>query len=81
MSIEKLSKVVKILQEEGSASPNKIATKVGSDRRTIQKIMKVASNLGLVKCETFKVGERTYARCSLTPEYLKVARSAKKGRR
>jgi len=79
MSVEKLSKVIKILEKEGSASPNKIATEVGSDRRTIQKILDIATDLGIAKCEILKVGERKFSACSLTPKYQEILKNKAEG--
>jgi len=78
MSVEKLSKLVKILEKEGKATPNKIATEIGSDRRTIQKVLNVATDLGIAKCETLEIGGRKYSACSLTPEYQKVLKNKAK---
>lgn len=72
MSVEKLSKVVKVLEKEGKASLNKLATKVSSDRRTIKKVLKVASDLGIAKCEILELGGRKYSACSLTHDYQKI---------
>lgn len=75
MSVEKLSKVIRMLEKEGKASPNKIATKVGSDRRTIKKVLNVASDLGITQCEVLEVGGRKYSACSLTLGYQKILRN------
>jgi len=72
LSVKKLPEVVRILEREGRATPNKIATELGSDRRTIQKILKSASELGIAQCEILKVGGRKYSACSLTPQFQKI---------
>jgi len=77
MSLKKLPKVIEVLKNQPS-SPSRLAAKVGSDRRTIGSVLTVASELGMVKCESIEVSGRKYAVCSLTPEYqkmLKVRRS------
>lgn len=78
MSVKKLTKVVKLLEKEGNTSPNRIATKVGSDRRTIKTMLKEATDLGMVQCRTLDVGGRKYSACSLTPEYQKILKNKAK---
>ena len=72
MSIEKLSKLVKVLEKEGRVSPTRLANEVGSDRRTIKKVLKVASDLGITSCENLEIGGRKYSACSLTHDYRKI---------
>jgi predicted transcriptional regulator len=75
MSAEKLSKLVRILDKEQKATPNKIATEIGSDRRTTQKLLNTATDLGIAKCKVFEIGTRKYSECSLTPEYQKILKT------
>jgi len=78
MSIKKLSEVVKVLKKEGKASPNKIATEVGSDRRTIQEVLKVSSDLGITQCKTLVLSGRNFRACGLTPEFKKILEKLEK---
>lgn len=78
MSIKKLPKIVRMLQMENKATPTRIASKIGSDKRTTKKILAVAANLGLVKCNSIEVSGRTYSAYRLAPEYKKLL--AERGR-
>lgn len=75
LSVKKLTEVVKFLEKEGKASPNKIATEVGSDRRTVKNVLSEGMKLKIIKCETLEVGGRKYSVCSLTPEYQKMTKT------
>ncbi len=77
MSAKKLTKVVNFLEKEGKASPNRLATEVRSDRRTIKDVLKEGTDLGIIQCKTLEVGGRKYSACSLTPEYQKIIKKVK----
>ena len=72
MSVEKLRKVVKMLKKEGGASPTRIASKVGSDRRTVNKILEEGTRMKMIECDTVEISGRRYASCKLTQEYKKI---------
>jgi predicted transcriptional regulator len=72
MSVEKLPKVVNMLKQKETASVTKIAEEIGSDRRTVEKILNVASNLGIVKCNTLQMSGRKYQVCQLDSNYRKL---------
>ncbi|MDG6941431.1 MAG: hypothetical protein JRN34_00695 [Nitrososphaerota archaeon] len=72
MSVEKLPKVVELLRKESKASPSKIAEEIGSDRRTVEKILNVATDLGIVSCTKIEVSGRTYQVCELNSAYKQI---------
>lgn len=69
---EKIVQVIRLLEKEGNISPNQISVKLGSDRRTIGKILKAASELRLVKIESIEISGRKYSNCELTDEYKSI---------
>jgi predicted transcriptional regulator len=77
MSVEKLPKVVELLRKESKASPSKIAEEIGSDRRTVEKILNVATDLGIVSCTKIEVSGRRYQACELNPAYKQIMRRRK----
>ena len=72
---EKIVQVIQLLEKEGNISPNQIACRLGSDRRTIAKILKSASELGLVKIDSIEISGRRYSNCKLTDRYKNMRRS------
>lgn len=69
---EKLPEVVKVLKKEVRASPSKIASEIGSDRRTVDKVLQAGMSLGILKCDKITMSGRVYSSYSLTPEYLSM---------
>ncbi len=79
MIIEKLQKLIELLIKEENISVTRIASVVGSDRRTINRILKSLSKLGLVEIKVLEMGERNYSSVSLTKEYKSLyIKSARK---
>jgi predicted transcriptional regulator len=72
MSIEKLPKVVEVLKKEAKVSPSKIAEEIGSDRRTVEKILNVATDLGIISCTKIEVSGRTFQSCELNSAYKQI---------
>lgn len=70
MSVEKLQKIIELLNVYGKQSPTSIGKKTHTDIRTLKKIMRVAVKLGLVGYIRFKAPKRTYTLYVLTPEYI-----------
>jgi predicted transcriptional regulator len=77
MSIEKLSKIVSLLEREKKASPSKIAESIGSDRRTVDKVLNVATELNIISCKKLEISGRIYQTCELNPDFKKVLKSKK----
>ena len=69
---KKLPKIVRMLHVEGKATPTRIASEIGSDKRTTKEILAVAANLGLVEFNSLKVSGRTYSAYRLAPGYKKL---------
>lgn len=78
MSVDKLPKVVEVLRKEIKASPSKIASEIHSDRRTVDRILNAATDLGIVDCNKLEVSGRTYQVCQLTSEFKRLLESRKK---
>jgi len=72
MSVEKLRKVVEVLKKEDGLSPTRIASKIGSDRRTVSKILEEGTKMKMIRCNIIEMSGRRYASCKLTPEYKKM---------
>ena len=72
MSVEKLRKVVEILKRDEGVSPTKIASEIGSDRRTVGKILEEGTKMKMIKCNIIEISGRQYASCKLTEEYKKI---------
>lgn len=77
MSVEKLPKVVEVLKKETRASPSKIAAEIRSDRRTVEKILNVATDLGIVTCTKIEVSGRTFQACELNSAYKEILKRRK----
>lgn len=74
MSVEKMLRVIEVLSNESPVSRNRIAIATRSDRRTIEKVIRVGSEMGIIKCETVEIGARRYSSCSLDPDYIEMLR-------
>jgi len=83
MSVDKLSKVIEFLKKEQTASLNQIAMTIGSDRRTVEKVLNVAENLKIISCKRLEMTGRTYKTCELNPDFKKILPKERKqdGRR
>jgi len=77
MSVGKLPKVIKLLNRKQNISPSRIAREIGSDRRTVEKVLKAGMDTGIIKCNRVKIGNKTYSACGLDPSFAKLYR--KKG--
>jgi len=51
-----------------------IAKKIGCDRRTVAKMLKVGTRLKIIKCKNIKLGKRTYQACMLNPKFKRLLR-------
>jgi len=77
MSVNKLPKVIQILKKEAKASPSRIAVEIGSDRRTVGRILNVASDLGMIDCDKIEISGRTYQTCQLSSEFKRFMEQRK----
>ncbi len=77
MSVDKLPKVIQVLRKESKASPSRIATEIGSDRRTVDRILNVATNLGMIDCDKIEVSGRTYQACQLSSDFKRFLEKRK----
>ena len=77
MSVDKLPKVIQVLRKQNKASPSKIATEIGSDRRTVGRILNVATNLGMIDCDKIEISGRTYQACQLSSDYKRLLEKRK----
>lgn len=69
-SIEKFPEMIYILKR-GEASPNKLASQLHSDRRTVEKLLDAATEMNIVGCKSMKIEGRNYRACGLTPNFKK----------
>lgn len=76
--MDKLPKIVEVLRKETKASPSKLASQIHSDRRTVDRILNAATNLGIVDCNKLEVSGRTFQVCQLTPEFKRLIEARKK---
>jgi GTP-sensing pleiotropic transcriptional regulator CodY len=72
MSVEKLSKIVELLRKEAKVSPSQIAETIGSDRRTVDKVLNIAENLSIISCKRLEMAGRTYKTCELNPDFRRI---------
>ncbi len=79
-SVDKLPKVVDFLRKEDRASLSKIASEIGSDRRTVDRILNVANNLGIITCDKLEISGRTYQVCQLDSEFKQLLENKRKSR-
>lgn len=77
-SIEKLPDMIKLLKNR-EASPNKIATEINADRRTVDKLLKATTEIGMVGCKSMEIEGREYRVCSLTPRFKEMLEREKDG--
>ena len=64
--------MIKILYAKGGLSPAQISRHLKADRRTLDPMITVGINLGLIDCEKIVVSDREYRKISLTNDYRKV---------
>jgi predicted transcriptional regulator len=76
-AIEKLPKMIKLLEQKASLSPNKISKELQSDRRTTEKLLETSEKIGIVDCRSIEVSGREFRSCSLNPEYKKLKKYVK----
>lgn len=69
---EKFQLIIDLLEKKHRISPSEIASKINSDRRTVNSALEVAGQLGLVECQRLDMNGRTYSSYSLTPAYKKL---------
>lgn len=77
-SIEKLPDMIKLLKNR-EASPNKIAMEINADRRTVDKLLKATTEIGMVGCKSMEIEGREYRVCSLTPRFKEMLEREKDG--
>lgn len=77
MSAKKLSKIVELLEKEPNASPSRIAESIGSDRRTVDKVLNVAVELNIISCNKLEISGRLYQTCELNPDFKKILENKK----
>ena len=70
-SVEKIPRMLELLSRK-ECSPNNIAKKIDSDIRTVNRLLDVTTEMGIVKCESLEVEGRKYRACRLDPEYHKI---------
>lgn len=56
-------------------TPSSIAKCVDANPKTIQKYVKIAKNLGIVKCEDIKMGEKNVQVCRINPKYREILKT------
>jgi predicted transcriptional regulator len=66
-----------MLDVEGKATPTRIASEIGADKRTTKKLLATVANLGLVEYNSLEAGGRTYAAYRLSSIGKDVARKLK----
>jgi predicted regulator of amino acid metabolism with ACT domain len=72
MSVEKLSRIVELLRKETNVSPSQIAETIGSDRRTVDKVLNIAEDLNIISCRKLEVSGRIYKTCELNPDFKRI---------
>ena len=77
-SIEKLPEMIKLLKRREEVSPNKNAIEINADRRTVDKLLKISSEMGFVGCKAMKIEGREYRVCGLTPKFKKFLKEVEK---
>ena len=70
-SVDKLPAMLRLLSKK-ECSPNKIAQKIGSDVRTVDRMLSATSEIGIVGCKSFNIAGRIYRSCGLTPEFKRI---------
>ena len=75
-SIEKFPQMIEILRKSES-TPNKLAIKLHSDRRTIEKLLKVATKMKFVDFKSLLIENRDYRIYFLTSKFKTFLGDAK----
>ncbi len=70
-SVDKLPDMLKLLSKK-ECSPNRIAQEIGSDVRTVHKLLDASSSIGIVACKSVEIEGRTYQACGLTQEFKDI---------
>ena len=58
--------IIKVIADEEVATPTRLSTEIGLDRRTVDKYLGVCEDLGTVKCKDITAGKKTVRACYLT---------------
>ena len=66
--------IIKIIADEEVVTPTHISTKMGLDRRTVDKYIEVCEDLGTVKCKDIAAGKKTIKACYLTNHGRKLVK-------
>jgi predicted transcriptional regulator len=69
-SIDKLPELVDLLKKE-DVTPNKIAMQLKSDRRTVDRMLAITTEMNIIGCKSMEISGRNYRVCGLTPEFKK----------
>jgi len=58
-------------------TPSSIARCVDANPKTVQRYVGIAKNLGMVKCEDIKMGEKNVQVCRINPKYREILKELK----
>lgn len=65
------------LVKQEKQTPSSIAKCVDANPKTVQKYIKIARNLGMIKCEDIKMGEKNVQVCRINPKYREILKELK----
>jgi predicted transcriptional regulator len=72
---EMIKNICGCLVKNQKQTPSSIAKCVDANPKTVQKYVKIARKLGIIKCEDIKMGEKNVQVCGINPKYREILKT------
>lgn len=70
-TIDKFPEMVKFLKDK-KCSPTKIAKQIEADKRTVDKMIKVGTELNILECKSLEISGKQFMTCTISADFKRL---------